>query len=71
MANRDVLSSEAHLAAGGLALEQLRRQFIAYLDRKEREVLARQATGEAGQVGAGAETGRATATGGDALSEWL
>ncbi len=68
MANRDTLSSEAHLAAGGLALEQLRRQFIAYLDRKKREVLARQA---AGQVGAGAETGPATATGGDALSEWL
>lgn len=71
MTNRDTLSSEAHLAAGGLALEQLRRQFIAYLDRKEREVLARQAAGEAGQVGGGAEAGRVTGVGGDALSEWL
>ncbi len=65
MANQDKLSAEAHLTAGHVKLEQLRRQFLEYLGRKEREVLARQAAGQTSQAP------EVPSAGGGALSEWL
>ncbi len=64
--SRDSLSSQAHLVAGMYKLEDLRLAFLGYLDAKEAEVHARQATGASGQVAAGEpQGGRST------LSEWL
>lgn len=47
MANTNDLTAQAHLATGMQKLEALRRQFLTYLERKEREVLQRMAAGMA------------------------
>jgi len=49
VANTNDLTAQAHLAAGMQKLvEALRRQFLAYLERKEQEVVTRMAAGQGG-----------------------
>ncbi len=55
-------TAQAHRAAGMQKLEALRRQFLAYLERKEQEVQRRAIAGRGGQEAAPPATD---------LSEWL
>ncbi len=66
---KDQLSAEAHLAAGQVKLDQLRLQFLEYLDRKEREVLRRQEVRSLPQ-GQSAGQGSARSDPGGELDEW-